>query len=189
MVLKVFSPDEQISNILLKKRVPQRNVKLSLLMNFHKELKLAYEDFRDSPVILNNTPSFFEYASFVFEKERGSTILRRLHIGNIVLIDIENDDNLAIIRALFYHQKNDLQFAFIVVNWFEKLNRTMLDCPLYRLQTINTNNCQRIFSISLVSAINNIHFIHCCKDEEFTEGDHNLRNELYMRNLYFFKAV
>ncbi|GBC02103.1 hypothetical protein RclHR1_04450011 [Rhizophagus clarus] len=69
MVLKVFSPDERISNILLKKRVPQRNVELSLLMNFHEELKLVYEDFGDSPVILNNTPSFFEYVSFVFEKK------------------------------------------------------------------------------------------------------------------------
>ncbi|CAG8534837.1 hypothetical protein GLOIN_2v1474421 [Rhizophagus irregularis DAOM 181602=DAOM 197198] len=57
---------------------------LSLLVNIHEELELAYEDFRDSPVILNNTPSYFEYASFVFEKEQGSTILHHLHIGNVI---------------------------------------------------------------------------------------------------------
>src|SRR3954466_10439806 len=103
MVFKVCSPNERISNILLKKRVPQRNVEPSLLVNIREDLKLAYEDIGDSSVILNNTPSFFEYASFVFKREKDINILRRLHIGDVILIDIENSDNLAIIRAIFYH--------------------------------------------------------------------------------------
>uniref|UniRef100_U9SR65 Uncharacterized protein n=1 Tax=Rhizophagus irregularis (strain DAOM 181602 / DAOM 197198 / MUCL 43194) TaxID=747089 RepID=U9SR65_RHIID len=39
-----------------------------------RRIELAYEDFRDSSVLLNNTPSFFAYTSFVFEKEKGSII-------------------------------------------------------------------------------------------------------------------
>jgi hypothetical protein len=74
--------------------------------------------------------------SFVFEKEQDNTILHHLHIRDIISINIENKDNFAIIKAIFCHQKDNLRFAFVVVDWFEKLNRTMLDCPMYRLQTI-----------------------------------------------------
>ena len=79
---------------------------MSLLLNAQAELKLAYEDFGDNSAIINNTLSFFEYASFILEKE-GDTSLRRLHIGDIVSIDVEDGDNFAIIRAIFCHQKND----------------------------------------------------------------------------------
>uniref|UniRef100_U9SVH3 Uncharacterized protein n=1 Tax=Rhizophagus irregularis (strain DAOM 181602 / DAOM 197198 / MUCL 43194) TaxID=747089 RepID=U9SVH3_RHIID len=108
MVLKVYSPDERISNILLKKRIFRRNVVISPLLNIHAELKLAYEDLGDDSVILDITPSFFEFASFIFENERDNTILRRLHIGDVVSINFGNGNNFAIIRAIFCHQKNDL---------------------------------------------------------------------------------
>ncbi|CAG8768461.1 21687_t:CDS:2, partial [Rhizophagus irregularis] len=146
MVLKVYSPDERISNILLKKRIFRRNVVISPLLNIHAELKLAYEDLGDDSVILDITPSFFEFASFIFENERDNTILRRLHIGDV------------------------------------ELNRTRLGCPMYRLQTTHTNQ-QRVFSISLVNAINVVHFVHCCKDEECIEGDHDSKQFHFIHDL------
>ncbi|UZO16670.1 uncharacterized protein OCT59_008050 [Rhizophagus irregularis] len=185
---EVYSPDEQISNILLKKRIFRRNVVISPLLNIYAELKLAYEDLGDDSVILDITPSFFEFASFIFENERDNTILRHLHIGDVVSINFGNGNNFVIIRAIFCHQKNDLRFAFVIVDWFEELNRTRLGCPMYQLQMTHTNQ-RRVFSISLVNAINIVHFVHCCKDEECIEGDHNSSNDLYMRNLYFFKAI
>jgi hypothetical protein len=189
MVFKVCSPDERISSILLKKPVIRRNIDISLLLNIHAELKLAYEDFGDNSVLLNITPSFFEYASYVFEKEDNDFVLCRLHIGDVVSINIEDEHEFAIIRAIFCHQKSNLQFAFVIVDWFEELNRTKLGCPMYRLQTINTTNRRRVFSINLVNTTNTMHFVHSCKDEECIGADHDSRNDLYVRNLYFFKTV
>jgi hypothetical protein len=34
------------------------------------------------------------------------------------------------------------------------------------------------FSISLVNAINVVHFVHSCNDEECIGGDHDCRNDL-----------
>ena len=173
---------------MLKKHISRQNIEISLLENIREELRLAYDDFGDSSTILYSTPSFFEYASFIFEKEKDNFILYHLHIRDVVSINIENENNFAIIRAIFCHQKDNLRYAFVAVDWFEKLNRTMLDCPLYRLQTTNIN-LRRIFSISLVNASNIVHFVHSCKDGECIEGDHDSRNDLYMQNLYFFKTV
>jgi hypothetical protein len=185
MIFKVYSPDERISNISLKKRILLRNVEITLLLKAQEELKLAYEDFGDNSAIVDNGLSFFAYASFIFEKE-GEATLHRLHIGDVVSINAE--DNFAIIRMIFSHQKNDLLFAFVIVDWFEELNQKKLSCPVYRLQMTNTN-WRRVFSICLVNTDNVAHFIHCCKDKECVGSKHDSRNDLYIRNLYFFKAV
>jgi len=159
------------------------------LLNIQAELKLAYKDLGNNSAVLNSIPSFFEYASFNFVKENTDIVLCRLHIGDVVSINIEDsiDSNFAIIKAILCHQNNDLQFAFIIVDWFEDTNKTMLNCPIYRLRT--TNNCRKIFPISLVNAANTIHFVHSCKGEECVGGVHDVKNSLYMRNMYFFKAV
>src|SRR5581483_1435728 len=104
------------------------------------------EDFGDNSPIINNTLSFFEYASFIFEQEDNTTLIR-LHVGDTVSINVKDGDNFAIIRAIFSHQKNDLRFAFVIVDWFEELNQNKLGCPVYKLQT-NTTNWRRVFSIS-----------------------------------------
>ena len=92
------------------------------MSDIQTELKLAYKDLGDNSAIPNSTPSFFEYASFVFDKENGDNVLCRLYIGDVVSINVEDGDNFAIIRAIFSHKKNDIQFAFVVVDWFEELN-------------------------------------------------------------------
>ncbi|CAG8681321.1 17414_t:CDS:2 [Rhizophagus irregularis] len=135
--LREYLRNERV--LLSQKWVLQRNVEMPLLMNINEELKLAYEDFRDNSAIPNSMPLFFEYTSFIFENERDNTILRRLRIGNVVSINIENRGNFAIIRAIFCHQKDNLRFVFVVVDWFEETNRTILGCPVYRLQTTNAN--------------------------------------------------
>ena len=176
-------------NISLKKNIPRRNVKMSLLLKAQAELRFAYEDIReDYTIITNDSLSFFKYASFNFEDDDDTT-LYRLHIGDVISINVEDGDNFAIIRAIFCHQKNDLRFAFIIVDWFEELNQTRLSCPVYKLQTTNDTNWRRVFSISLVNANNFTHFVHSCKGEECIGSNHNLRNDLYIQNLYFFKAV
>jgi hypothetical protein len=159
------------------------------LLNIHAELKQAYEDLGDNSAIFNSTISFFGYASFLLEKENGDTVLCRLHVGDVVSINIEDGENFAILRAILCHQKNDVRFAFIIVDWFEELNQKILGCPVYRLIRSPRNDWRRVFSINLVNAINIAHFVHNCRDEECDGDNHNSRNDLYVRNLYFFKAV
>jgi len=185
---KVYSPDDRISNILLKKCILQKNIETSLLLNIQAELKLAYQDLGDNSAIFNSAMTFFGYASFLFEKENGDTVLCRLHIGDVVSINIEDGENFAIVRAILCHQKNDVRLAFIIVDWFEEANRKILGCPVFKLIRRPKNNWRRVFSINLVDAINTTHFVHSCSGE--CDGDdHDSRNNSYIRNLYFFKAV
>ena len=123
------------------------------------------------------------------ERENGDTILCRLHVGDVVSINIEDGENFAMIRAIFCHQKNDVRLAFVIVDWFEKLNQKILGCPVYRLIRGPKNNWRRVFSINLVSTINIVHFVHGCKDKGCTRENHDSRNDLYIQNLFFFKAV
>ena len=186
--MKVYSPDEQISNISLKKRILRRDIERSILLNIQAELKQAYEDIGNNSVILYSMPIFFEYASFDFIKENGDTTLCRLHIGDVISMKIEEGENYAMVKAIFCHQQeNDLRFAFVTVDWFEDMNQTNLGCPVFRLRT--SSNWRKVFSINLVNAIKTTHFVHVCKDEECAGGIHNFRNSLYMRNLFFFKTV
>jgi hypothetical protein len=151
-------------------------------------LELAYKDLGYDYVILDSTPILFEYASFDFVKENGDTVLCRLHVGDVVSIKIEEGENYAIIKAIFCHQQEDnIRLAFVTVDWFEDMNRTMLGCPVFRLRT--TSNWRKVFSINLVEAINTVHFVHSCKVGECVGGIHDSRNSLYIRNVYFFKAV
>ena len=86
------------------------------MLNIQAELKLAYEDLGDNSAIFNSTMSFFGYASFLLEKENGDIVLCRLHIGDVVSINIEDGENFAIVRAILCHQKNDVRLAFIIVD-------------------------------------------------------------------------
>ncbi|CAG8749483.1 20966_t:CDS:2, partial [Rhizophagus irregularis] len=179
--------EDDADEVYLKKRIVRRHVDASLLLNFQAELALAYEDLEDYSMNQNSSPVFFEYARF-YIKENDDIVQCRLHVGDIVTINTEEfGGSFAVIRAIFYHQKNNFRFTFIIIDWFEDMNRTKLGCPVYRLQT--ANNWRRIFSISLVNAVNTVHFVHDCKDGECAGGNHDFRNNLYMRNLYLFNAV
>ena len=58
IIYLVDSPVDHIFNIVLKKRIFQKNVDVSLLSNFQTELAIAYEDLNDYSAIPNR-PSFF----------------------------------------------------------------------------------------------------------------------------------
>ena len=159
-------------------------------MIIQSELKQAYLDLDiDSVILNNNMVSFYEYASFNFTKENGDTVLCRLHIGDVVSIKLEEGENFAMIKAIFSHKQEyyNLQFAFIIVDWFEDMSQQMLGCPIFKLR--KTSTWRKLFSINLVDSINSVHFVHYCKGDECTGSDHDSRNALYMRNAYFFKAV
>ncbi|CAG8690169.1 17230_t:CDS:2, partial [Dentiscutata erythropus] len=134
------------TKILLKKRIPQRNIENLIPPDFKEQLELCYEDLGFN--------SEYDEVSF------------------------------SIVHALFRHKKDKHYLTFIIIDWFESTNQTKLGCPLYRLET--TNCCQKIFPVSVVKAVNTVHFVHNCKDEECIEGQ---PNDLYIRNLYFFKAI
>jgi hypothetical protein len=68
---------------------------------------------------------------------------------------------------------------------FEITNRTVLGCLVFKLQSADRQ--QRIFLISVIHT-NTMHFIHYCNGNECING-HNLENEMYIRNFYFFKDV
>ena len=65
---------------MLKRRILQKNVEVTLLSNFQRELAIAYEDLNDYSAIPNRPSSFFEYASF-FIKKNGDTVQYHLHVG------------------------------------------------------------------------------------------------------------
>ncbi|PKY55440.1 hypothetical protein RhiirA4_474896 [Rhizophagus irregularis] len=90
--------------------------------------------------------------------------------GTPSYFEYANGNNYAII-------KNDLRFAFVIVDWFEELNRIRLGCPMYRLQMTHTN-----LSISLVNTIDIVHFVHCCEDKECIEGNKHI---LFQSRLMF----
>ena len=103
---------------------------------------------------------------------------------DVISITSEEDgENFAILRSIFSHERNNLRFAFIVLNRFEITNQTKLKCPVYRLQDTRT-----ICPISEVNANNTAHFVRCCNNECIGDS-HEFGNGLYIRNMYFFKAV
>ena len=56
------------------------------------------------------------------------------------------------------------------------INQMKLECPVYKhpICEVNTNGTA--------------HFVYCCNDECIGDS-HEFRNNLYIRNMYFFKAV
>ncbi len=125
----------------------------------------------------------YELASFWEEDDSGINMQFRLHVGEVISIISEDGESFAILRSIFSHQRNDQRFAFIVINRFEITTQTKLGCPVYKLQ-----DTQMIRPISEVITNGTAHFIHCCNDE-CIGGSHEFRNNLYIRNMYFFKAV
>ncbi|CAB4373358.1 unnamed protein product [Rhizophagus irregularis] len=57
-------------------------------------------------------------------------------------------------------------------------------CPVYRLQ-----DTRQICSLSVVDTNCDVHFVHYCNDNECNNGGHDFGNNLYIRNMYFFKAL
>ncbi|POG58484.1 hypothetical protein GLOIN_2v1488565 [Rhizophagus irregularis DAOM 181602=DAOM 197198] len=134
----VHLPDERISKITLKKCISRRKGE-DILPNdadFHRELAISYRDMGYHLAIFGYSCQFYEYACF-FAEENDTNVLHQLHIGEIVTIVTEDDETFAIIRSIFSHQYNNQQFAFVSVDGFEITNRTVLECPVFKLRSTN----------------------------------------------------
>jgi len=169
----------------------ERNNLLANLPNFEAELQESYSDIGFEAAIIYFTQSWYELASYTIEKLDGSFSKVSLHLNDFITIIEENfDESYAIIRGFFKHKANNGKYyAFVVVDWFEDVNQKhpMLECPLYRLRTIENQRWRSIFPIS---AIDNfiVHFVHSCTNLE-CQDHYNSRNRIWIKNNYYFTAI
>ena len=178
ILLLALSTVDYISKISLRKRISRRKVEelLPNVYDFRAELALSYQDIGYNSTFFKTTCQFYKYADLLIE-DNGVTSQCHLHIGDIISILAEDDSEcFAVLRSIFSQKKDDQHFAFMVVDWFEITNQVKLECPVYR---IRTDELRRVFPISIVNTNTAVHFIHYCDNSQ----------DLYIRNLYFFKAV
>jgi hypothetical protein len=181
--MTVFSLDEYISNVTLKKRIPRKKAEENLPNNsdFRRELASVYQDMGYKAAFFKSSCQHYGLACFSVEETQYS-----LHVGEVVtIISEEEGESYAILRSIFSHERNDQRFAFIVISRFEITNLMKLECPVYKFR-----DTRQICSISVVDTTSTVHFVHCCINDECTgDSGHDFGNNLYIRNMYFFKAV
>ena len=124
--------------------------------------------------------SWYKLATYTVE-ETGVFSKIYLHIGDFVTIQEENHDKCyAIIKGIFKYKGNNNKFyAFIVINWFEDVNRIhhVLKCSLYRIQSTYNIYWRRIFPISIIDRVQKVHFVY-----DATSG-------LWIKNNFYFTAI
>ncbi|PKY57476.1 hypothetical protein RhiirA4_478568 [Rhizophagus irregularis] len=105
-------------------------------------------------------------------------------------VNIEDDADEAEL-ALAYKDLEDYSMNqnsspvfFKYARFYIKENDDIVQCRLHvgDIVSINTEEFR-------VNAVNTVHFVHDCKDDECAGGNHDFRNNLYMRHLYLFNAV
>ena len=108
---------------------------MSNLPHFNSELLLSFEDIGFKSALLYSQMSWYKLATYTIEERDGIFSKVHLHIGDFMIIQEENHDKYyAIIKGIFKHKANNNKFyAFIVIDWFEEINRIhhVLKCPLY----------------------------------------------------------
>jgi hypothetical protein len=85
--------------------------------------------------------------------------------------------------AWFSSVQNGLDLTTLGLRTQIKLDKAILP-PIYRLRAENSWR-----KISVVNVVNSVHFIHNCKDNECIGNSHDLKNDMYIQNMYYFKAV
>ncbi|PKY61391.1 hypothetical protein RhiirA4_486295 [Rhizophagus irregularis] len=182
-----ISNDEYISNIVLKKRIPKKYAE-KIVPNdsgFRRELASVYQEMGYEAAFFESSCRYYELICFSVE-DNGINTQYRLHVGDVVTtISEEEGETFALLRSIFSHKRNNQRFAFIVIDKFEITNQKKLECPVYRLR-----DTQRIRPISELDTNSTAHFIHYCNDDECISGScHDFGNDLYIKNMYFFKAI
>ncbi|CAB4494694.1 unnamed protein product [Rhizophagus irregularis] len=179
------SKADRISNVYLKKHIPRRKAEENLPNNFtfRRELASAYRDMGYESTFFESPCQHYELACSL--DDDGVNMQYHLHVGDAVaIISKEEGGKFAIVRSIFSHKRNNQHFAFIAINMLEITNLTKLGCPVYRLQ-----DTRQICSLSVVDTNCDVHFVHYCNDNECNNGEHDFGNNLYIRNMYFFKAL
>ena len=125
--------------------------------------------------------SWYELATYMIKESSGILSKIHFHIGDFVTIQEENyNECYVIVKGIFkYKGNNDDFYAFIVIDWFEEVNRShhVLKCPLYRIQATQDMQWRRIFPISVIDRVQKVHFVH-----DVTSG-------LWIKNNYYFTAI
>ncbi|CAG8537454.1 10989_t:CDS:2, partial [Rhizophagus irregularis] len=186
-IFTISSLDEYISNIVLKKRIPKKYAE-KIVPNdsgFRRELASVYQEMGYEAAFFESSCRYYELICFSVE-DNGINTQYRLHVGDVVTtISEEEGETFALLQSIFSHKRNNQRFAFIVIDKFEITNQKKLECPVYRLR-----DTQRIRPISELDTNSTAHFIHYCNDDECISGScHDFGNDLYIKNMYFFKAI
>jgi len=168
-----------MTNISLKRKMSKRDYdKLhSTLPKFFAELYLSYTDMGYNEALIDKKVKWYELASYIFKEDNGNTSKVYLHLNDFVTIQEEQyKESYAIVKGIFKHVGNDKNnYAFIVVDWFEKVNQehSILKCPYYHLQT---KNWRRVFPINLLQSVQKVHFVR-------------YDNTKWIKNNFYFTAI
>ena len=151
---------------------------------------LSYSDFGQHGANIHNNISFFECASFLSE-DSGDITKTSLHIGDVVTLQIEDEkeDCYAIIRHIFKHKNNNNRlFAFISLDWFEKISQeNPTECCIYKIQAEENKKWRRLYPITIIDKVEKAHFVHRCYDSCI--NSHDLNNKQYYKNEFFMSVV
>jgi hypothetical protein len=147
------------------------------LQKLKVELYLSYRDMGFNASIVNSKLRWYELATYTIEENNGNFLKVYLHLNDFVTIqDEEFKESYAIVKGIFRHKgNNENDYAFIVVDWFENIEKehSLLKCPLYQLQT---KNWRRIFPINVIDSVQKVHFINYSKTK-------------WIKNDFYFTAI
>ena len=153
-------------------------------------MALSYNSFGYHASLVNKSCNFYENATYI-QNEDYCEVKCYLHKNDVVTIQANDYNNgYAIIKAIFRHKGNDGHYyPFIYVNWFEDIYKkhAKVDCSLFILKHNDDSRC-KIFPLTVVDGIRKTHFIHDC-NTRCQEDNHDLENNFYLKNDFFFKAI
>lgn len=149
---------------------------------FKAELALSYNDLGFHAALINSSITWYKMASYTTEDALGNKENICLRLSDVVTIQEEEyNESFAVIQSIFRHKANNNKYyAFIIVNWFEEINQkhAVLDCPLYRLLSIDNQRWRRIFPITVIDQVNKTHFVRNGNGEDY-----------WMKNEFYFTAI
>ncbi|RIB03156.1 hypothetical protein C2G38_2049499 [Gigaspora rosea] len=116
--------------------------------------------------LINTGLSFYKGVTYLVENSYNIIEKYSLHAGDV--ITIQEEESYAILRAIFRHKGNNGYFyPFIVIDWLEKTNQvhSLLECPIYKVQSEKNRDWRLVYSLSVVDQIKKAHFVHRCSSE------------------------
>lgn len=157
-----------------------------------QDLAKCYEDLGSSAALLHDRIEYYDYISYqVFSEEGREPVHVRIHVGDVVEIQEEIEGlSFACIAGIIQHQSNANIFqAFFVLQWFQEttMNEPIVDCPIYNLQQLDETRWRRIFPITVVDNLPQVHFLHDCRKTCSNGHDEKIRR--YIRNDFYYIAL
>jgi len=162
--------------------------------DIYNGLKIAYKNyFKFLEYLHNKKIVYFNYISYKVLNDNDESLIMRIHVGDIVEIEVEDDGiSYAIVQAIFLHTyNNNKTYPFYFLKWFEKIKGkngvdTLMMCQKYKI-CIEREKYLNIFPISFITSMPKIHFVHQCVDNCLI-GSHDL-SQPYLLNEFFYNAI